>query len=841
MPGYGPGFGRSGASTVGGVTSFADIAALRLNSNSGVTGALLRANYIGGDGGGTFYKDPLDATTADDGVFTIVDTIGQRFKRQVNGDTVSARIAGAALDGVTNDDAALARFDASDRARQFFIDCETKPALVTTLKKGARYVRGFQRLAGVDYELGPRREHPYDNGQPPVSFQGEDISHYFQCAVGYVEANDEYVYASFTGWRHNQPQVAGSLRWQKSRDGMIDPFDFGDVVDSNILTSPSCVVGGNGNDKTRVCVVYGVLDSGAALIDMRFAFTDNRGFSTTKGTIGGVGTRFLPHGYGVSSTGKLFVFGHAGNDIWMTTSTAVSNGAAWSVPVLIAPAGGGVASPREPYPIFLSGGRIIVFIRDDLGGPMGAIYSLDDGVTWSGIINTNIPNEANPPFARLWGAIAYVYVVSQTGDAVKGRVNSWLYAAIDAEKMLADMIAGTPLVEPPMFEAFKTQESFIGYACPTVIREFTDMCLLSVGESIGVAGSAGPSSTTILKFGGNRQNFPGPAIVRNKRVRPPFNRNPFMDFDTRQGTYTGITVPDTKTLDGYFVRSGFVGIDVTRTYNNDDVQKLLVSKTPRNMRLVGAIGGSGRVVSSVIRGRAEIERYLDQNGYGYMRGYGTAQTYVQYGAVLDPGSGGAGGNSGTPGNSTIAVIPTDGLVEIGTAFLWPTRVGVTWGPNADIDATLTAYTLFNGFGVSDFRIPVMYWDIGNKFIPLTPDDFENTQEEMNKYIERKTYSSLQPIGQSFVMSGAGGAALMQLECVPKVDPLGGAYSVTTSAFGTFNQYNGATKDPTAIAVTSSSPYGSLITLTNATIVGGEHFDVRAMAGNTAYILHDANY
>ena len=68
----------------------------------------LKINYFSNDGGGLFWYDSTDTTTADDGFMTIVDASGNRWKRQYWG-LVDARWAGMRGNGSTDNTAAFAR------------------------------------------------------------------------------------------------------------------------------------------------------------------------------------------------------------------------------------------------------------------------------------------------------------------------------------------------------------------------------------------------------------------------------------------------------------------------------------------------------------------------------------------------------------------------------------------------------------------------------------------------------------------------------------------------------------------------------------------------------------
>lgn len=83
----------------GGKTSVENIAALRLNTEA--TANIFVQGYYGlGDGGGgQFSLDPADVTSEDNGVTLIVDAAGNRWKRELNGTSLSVLHAGARKDG----------------------------------------------------------------------------------------------------------------------------------------------------------------------------------------------------------------------------------------------------------------------------------------------------------------------------------------------------------------------------------------------------------------------------------------------------------------------------------------------------------------------------------------------------------------------------------------------------------------------------------------------------------------------------------------------------------------------------------------------------------------------
>ncbi|MCQ0659363.1 hypothetical protein [Klebsiella pneumoniae] len=68
-------------------------------------------------GGGEFYYDATDTTSADDGVFTFVTSGGHRFKRRNLNGAITLAQAGAPVDGSTNADEAFSRLHNAIMAR----------------------------------------------------------------------------------------------------------------------------------------------------------------------------------------------------------------------------------------------------------------------------------------------------------------------------------------------------------------------------------------------------------------------------------------------------------------------------------------------------------------------------------------------------------------------------------------------------------------------------------------------------------------------------------------------------------------------------------------------------
>ncbi|WP_445681569.1 hypothetical protein [Radicibacter daui] len=83
----------------GGKTSVKDVATLRLNTEMAANIFVQGYYEIGDGGGGQFSLDPADVTSADNGVTVIVDAMGNRWKRELNGTVLSVLHAGARNDG----------------------------------------------------------------------------------------------------------------------------------------------------------------------------------------------------------------------------------------------------------------------------------------------------------------------------------------------------------------------------------------------------------------------------------------------------------------------------------------------------------------------------------------------------------------------------------------------------------------------------------------------------------------------------------------------------------------------------------------------------------------------
>lgn len=88
---------------------------------------------------GAFRVDASDTTSADNGSTILVDAAGRRWKREFVGTTMP-QWAGAVGDGVTNDDAAFAVFEAAINGR--VVDLAGRSFAVTTIPTGNAYANG---------------------------------------------------------------------------------------------------------------------------------------------------------------------------------------------------------------------------------------------------------------------------------------------------------------------------------------------------------------------------------------------------------------------------------------------------------------------------------------------------------------------------------------------------------------------------------------------------------------------------------------------------------------------------------------------------------------------------
>lgn len=111
-------------------------------------------NDVGDGGGGVFWLDVADATSADDGGTIIVDAANRRWYLQHDG-SVSIRQFGAKIDGTTNDAAAIAAAIAAAAARKFTVTCPAGTSVLgsTTLAFPATIPEGFQFLCHPDFTL----------------------------------------------------------------------------------------------------------------------------------------------------------------------------------------------------------------------------------------------------------------------------------------------------------------------------------------------------------------------------------------------------------------------------------------------------------------------------------------------------------------------------------------------------------------------------------------------------------------------------------------------------------------------------------------------------------------
>lgn len=92
--------------SIGGATPLSSIAALRLTTGSGSVYAVEGWHASTAIGGGTFFYDASDSTSADDGGTVIVNASGSRYKRVGANSRVTVEMFGAYGDGATDDTAA---------------------------------------------------------------------------------------------------------------------------------------------------------------------------------------------------------------------------------------------------------------------------------------------------------------------------------------------------------------------------------------------------------------------------------------------------------------------------------------------------------------------------------------------------------------------------------------------------------------------------------------------------------------------------------------------------------------------------------------------------------------
>lgn len=96
-------------------TVLTDIPALRLRTTAATEPELIQLSYnwTEGDGGGVFYYDASDTTTADNGGTVIVDASGKRWKRQFTNQVYATWFGVRADDSTDNTTALQAAFDAA--------------------------------------------------------------------------------------------------------------------------------------------------------------------------------------------------------------------------------------------------------------------------------------------------------------------------------------------------------------------------------------------------------------------------------------------------------------------------------------------------------------------------------------------------------------------------------------------------------------------------------------------------------------------------------------------------------------------------------------------------------
>jgi len=118
------------------------IAALRAASGIGAKRVFVRGHSSNGDGGeGTFYQDPADTTSNDNGGTIIVDADGKRWKRIIH-DAVMPTWFGAVGDGATDDTAAVsAAIDAASKMGVWVDGAGRTYRLTMTIQKNIGNVR----------------------------------------------------------------------------------------------------------------------------------------------------------------------------------------------------------------------------------------------------------------------------------------------------------------------------------------------------------------------------------------------------------------------------------------------------------------------------------------------------------------------------------------------------------------------------------------------------------------------------------------------------------------------------------------------------------------------------
>lgn len=91
-----------------GTTYVTNIANLRLNTSALFSSTSVQGYYTQGDGGGDIFNYvPTDTSSSDNGCSVIVDGIGHRWWRALNGKSLTVKQCGARCDGVSDDTTAL--------------------------------------------------------------------------------------------------------------------------------------------------------------------------------------------------------------------------------------------------------------------------------------------------------------------------------------------------------------------------------------------------------------------------------------------------------------------------------------------------------------------------------------------------------------------------------------------------------------------------------------------------------------------------------------------------------------------------------------------------------------